>query len=170
MPPPPKWREGLPPYVRFDEFGEAMIEFGKLLGEATSSFAELRPVREHPKPSDRILVVAGNAEQYRRWCQDHQLNTIRDAFYVRDAEQLRGVGLNRLFVLTGTYADRPDWPELSCYLRRIEANRIEYQEPASPRHPQCAARLHLVPDLPPEKPEPVDLGPEWEKFKERWSA
>ncbi len=63
---------------------------------------------------DRILVVAGNWQQYKNFCHDNNIKDIKQAQYVYNLWGLHGT--NKDIVFTGTYMDRKDMPEILSYV------------------------------------------------------
>lgn len=72
---------------------------------------------------DRVFVVAGHFNEFRRYCQDSGLNVPRQARFVRDGSSLRGLaGPIEVVWLEGA-VERVDFDELRAVVAEI--NRSE---------------------------------------------
>jgi len=69
-----------------------------------------------------LLVIAGDRDQYVYYCHEHGLNPRRDARYVRDLQDVRGLGDNIQFTFYGTWDDRRagGLDDALNYLRHLE--------------------------------------------------
>lgn len=68
---------------------------------------------------DRVFVVAGHFNEFRRYCQDSGLNVPRQAQFVRDGSSLRGLaGPIEVVWLEGAF-ERVDFDELRAVVAEI---------------------------------------------------
>lgn len=65
-----------------------------------------------------LLVIAGDYRQFVYYCHEHGLNPRRDARYVRDLQDVRGLGNEVRFTFYGTWSER--WRNLQGALDYLE--------------------------------------------------
>lgn len=69
----------------------------------------------------RLLVIAGDVRQYRRFCRENHLHPRRGARYVSSIQDVRGPSGFIAYVRVGTYAERwrdsEELGEIFAYLR-----------------------------------------------------
>ena len=147
------------------------------------------------QPAQPIFVVAGNYQEFCFWCDQHGYrHKGSEARYVMFTQTLRGCHGGR-YVLTGTYQSRREWPEIERALWANAMVRWEVQPLKPPKWEplrwdwveitgetadfkrkvdearQAVAEFAEAANAKePPKPEPVELGPEWEALRERWKG
>jgi hypothetical protein len=75
-----------------------------------------------PKPRRRTLVVAGNYQQFVRWCQDKDISkNDPNVRYVLDEQHLRGYNGHLDIHIIGTFSERRDTRNMRGMIEHIAA-------------------------------------------------
>ncbi len=79
-------------------------------------------------------VLAGSLLQFRNWCRENHANpTDRNIVYVRDEQDLRGLGKPLEVIVYGTFFERRDAEQIHWVALMVQRQNRYMRDPDPPR-------------------------------------